>query len=312
METLVFRFNTKASKSALAVLAIVLLIAGMPSAPLHAQDDLLKELDKETNEEDLTFATFKGTRIINGHSVETKPGGTLEFIFSHRFGRINTGWYEMYGLDDANVRLGLDYGITDDLSISLGRNSYNKTIDGYFKYKLLKQQTGPKSFPATITFLGGMAYQLEPRENSDVSEDYENIDRISYTSQFLIARKMNTNLSLQLMPSVVHKNSADQTIEENTQYLLGFGGRYKLTKSFAFTTEYYYNFSMMDSSPYHNVLGFGFDIETGGHVFQLVFTNGVGLTERAFLTETKDDFWDGDIHFGFNVTRTFQLKKEEK
>jgi hypothetical protein len=312
METIPFLSNTRIRKSALARMATLFLIAGSVTLPAFAQDDLLKELEKDSVQEDVTYATFKGTRIINGHSAETKPGGTLEFIFAHRFGRINTGWFEMYGLDDANVRLGLDYGITDDLSVSIGRNSYNKTIDGYFKYKLLKQQTGPKSFPATVTFLGGMAYQLDPEHNYEVSEDYENIDRIAYTSQFLIARKFNTNLSLQLMPTVVHKNSADHSIEENTQYLLGVGGRYKLTKSFAFTTEYYYNFSMLDSSPYYNVLGFGFDIETGGHVFQLVFTNGIGLTERAFLTETTDDFWDGDIHFGFNVTRTFQLKKEKK
>lgn len=280
--------------------------------PVFAQEDLLKELDKETKEEDFTFATFKGTRIINGHSVETKPGGTLEFIFAHRFGRVNTGWYEMYGLDEANVRIGLDYGITDDLSVSLGRNSYNKTIDGYFKYKLFKQVSGAKSFPVTVTVLGGMGYQLEPKKNSDVSPEFENVDRISYTGQFLVARKLNTKLSLQLMPSVVHKNAVDQTIEKNTQYLLGAGGRYKLTKSFALTTEYYYNFSSMEDSPYYNVFGFGFDIETGGHVFQLVFTNGAGLTERAFLTETRDDFFDGDIHFGFNVTRTFQLRKEKK
>lgn len=280
------------------------------SITAYGQDDLLKEIDKETDEPEYSIATFKGTRIINGHSIETKPEGTLEFIFAHRFGRINTGWYEMYGLDQADVRLGLDYGITDDLSVSIGRNSYNKTLDGYLKYRLAKQHTGKGAFPLSITTLGGMAYQFEPRNNSDVSEDFENIDRLSYTGQFLIARKVSQNFSIQFMPSVVHKNAVTQSIEKNTQYLLGAGGRYKLTKSFAITGEYYYNFSSLDESPYYNVVGIGCDIETGGHVFQLVFTNGNGLTERAFLTETRDDFFAGDIHFGFNVTRTFQLKKK--
>jgi hypothetical protein len=274
-----------------------------------SQDDLLKELDDSKNESDITIATFKGTRIINGHSIETKPANTLEFIFSHRFGAINSGWYEMFGLDQAYVRIGLDYGITDRLSVSLGRNSVNKTIDGYFKYKVLQQQTGKKNIPVTTTFLGGMAYQLAPRKNSDVSPEFKNVDRIAYTGQLLIARKFTSDLSLQLMPTLVHKNAVDQSFEKNQQFALGAGGRYKFTKSMALTAEYYHNLSAMENSPYHDVVGFGFDIETGGHVFQLVFTNSIGLTERAFITETQDDFFDGDIHFGFNVTRTFQFKK---
>jgi hypothetical protein len=278
----------------------------------NAQDDLLKELDTaEEPETDYTFATFKGTRIINGHSVETKPASTLEFIFAHRFGPINSGLYDMFGLDQAYVRLGLDYGITDNLSVSLGRNSVSKTVDGYLKYKLLKQQKGKRSIPVTITLLEGMAYQLAPRKNEEVHPDFQNIDRLAFTNQLLIARKFNANLSLQLMPTYVHKNSVDQLLQSNGQFALGAGGRMKFTKSMALTAEYYHNFSNKDDSPFKDVFGIGFDIETGGHVFQLVFTNAIGLTERAFITETTDDFFDGDIHFGFNVTRTFQFKHDK-
>lgn len=277
---------------------------------VYAQDDLLAELEKEGGDEtEYTFATFKGTRLANGHSIETKNAGSLEFIFAHRFGAINGGWYEMYGLDEALVRLGLDYGITDWLSFSIGRNSFDKTMDSYVKMKALRQSTGAKSFPFSATVLLGGAYKFSPRENDDVSPEFENIDRLSYTGQILIARKFSSNLSLQLMPTIVHKNAVVESIEENDQVALGIGGRIKLTKSVAITTEYYYNFSEKDDSPYYNPLAFGIDIETGGHVFQLVLTNAVGLTERAFITETRDDFFDGDIHFGFNVTRTFQLKK---
>lgn len=277
-----------------------------------AQDDLLAELEKDSGSEtEYTFATFKGTRLANGHSIETKNAGSLEFIFAHRFGAINGGAYEMFGLDEALVRLGLDYGITDRLSFSIGRNSFDKTMDSYLKFKLLRQSSGEKSFPFSATVLLGGAYKFTPKNNFDVSPEFENIDRLSYTAQVLLARKFSRNFSFQFMPTIVHKNAVVESREENDQVALGLGGRIKLTKSIAITTEYYYNFSEKENSPYFNPLAFGIDIETGGHVFQLVLTNAVGLTERAFITETLDDFFDGDIHFGFNVTRTFQLKKNK-
>jgi len=146
---------------------------------VFAQDDLLEELEKSsTNETEYTFATFKGTRLGNGHTVETKSAGSLEFIFGHRFGAINGGAYEMFGLDQAFVRLGLDYGITDRLSVSIGRNSTDKTMDGYLKYKLFRQQSGAKNFPLSVTALGGLAYKLSPKNNTDVSPDFENVDRL--------------------------------------------------------------------------------------------------------------------------------------
>ena len=280
-----------------------------------AQEDLLGELEKDSKKEtEYTFATFKGTRLGNGHTIETKNAGSLEFIFQHRFGAINGGIYEMFGLDQAYVRLGLDYGITDRLSVSIGRNSFDKTMDGYLKYKLLRQSTGAKTFPVSVTVLGGLAYKLSPKENSDVSPEFENVDRLSYTAQMLIARKFSTNFSFQLMPTYIHKNIVE-TYEENNQIALGLGGRLKLTKSLALTSEYYINFSAPDNDAlpedqkHYNALAFGIDIETGGHVFQLLMTNAIGLTERAYITETRDNFFDGDIHLGFNVTRTFQLKK---
>lgn len=290
---------------------ILILLTLLPCF-LYAQEDLLAELEKSSEKgTEYTFATFKGTRLANGHSIETKNAGSLEFIFAHRFGAINGGWYEMYGLDEALVRLGLDYGITDRVSFSIGRNSFDKTMDSYVKIKALRQSTGEKSFPFSATVLLGGAYKFSPKKNSDVSTEFKNIDRLSYTAQVLIARKFSTNFSFQLMPTFVHKNAVVQSFEENDQVALGLGGRIKLTKSVAISTEYYYNFSEKEDSPYFNPLAFGIDIETGGHVFQLVLTNAVGLTERAFVTETRDDFFDGDIHLGFNVTRTFQLKKNK-
>jgi hypothetical protein len=293
-------------KKSVLCLAVVL-CAFMSSA----QEDLMKELEQNQNTDtDYAFQTFKGTRLVNGHTVETKPHGTLEFIFAHRFGAVNGGLYEMFGLDDAYVRLGLDYGVTDNMSISIGRNSVDKTMDGYIKYKLIRQSKGSKNFPVTITALGGAGYRNTPKKDA-VPDGFENVDRLAYVGQLLIARKFTTNFSFQLMPTFIHKNAVDQTLEDNDQIALGAGGRLKLTKSVALTCEYYYRFDVLEVNPYFNTLGLGIDIETGGHVFQLILTNTRGLTERAFITETEGDFGDGDIHLGFNVTRTFQLKHKK-
>ncbi|MBT1696898.1 hypothetical protein KK083_08445 [Fulvivirgaceae bacterium PWU4] len=276
-----------------------------------AQDDLMKELEQsQQSDTDYAFQTFKGTRLVNGHTVETKPKSTLEFIFAHRFGPINGGAYEMFGLDQAYVRYGLDYGITDNLSVSIGRNSVDKTSDGYFKYKVMRQSKGSRNMPFTMVLLGGAAYQFSPKKNA-APDGFENIDRLSYVGQLLIARKITPGLSLQLMPTLVHRNAVTQLIEKNDQLALGVGGRIKVTKSVAFTSEYYYRLDVPENSPYNNTFGIGVDIETGGHVFQLVFTNTRGLTERAFITQTDGDFADGDIHFGFNVTRTFQFGQKK-
>jgi hypothetical protein len=282
-----------------------------------SQDDLMKELEKtQKSDTDYAFQTFKGTRLVNGHTIETKGKGTLEFIFAHRFGAMNGGLYELFGLDEAYVRLGLDYGITDNLSVSIGRNSVDKTMDGYAKYKLIRQSTGARNCPVTITALTGIAYRLSPKKK-DAPEGFENVDRIAYNTQLFIARKFSPALSLQLMPTFIHRNAVDKTLEKNDLMALGFGGRLKVSRSIALTTEYYLRFDAPDNDLFpegqkrYDAMGFGIDIETGGHVFQLVLTNTRGLTERAFITESTGNFFDGDIHLGFNVTRTFQLKKKK-
>jgi hypothetical protein len=288
---------------------LLFLILVFPMA-VQAQD-LLAELDKQTPKTpEYAMATFKGTRLINGQTVETKGEGALEFIFAHRFGPISSGAYELYGLDQAYVRLGLEYGVTDRLGFGFGRNSEDKTMDAYFRYKTIRQRMDGGGSPVTITAFGIAALKTSPRKE-DATYDIQTVDRMSYTGQLLIARKFNSTLSLQLVPTLVHKNTIDPTLgEQNNTVALGFGGRLKLTRSVALTTEYYHRFDVPPGNPYYNPLGFGIDIETGGHVFQLVMTNSRGLTERAYITETNGDFFAGDISLGFNVTRTFQLKKQ--
>ncbi len=282
-----------------------LLFAVLFIAPAFAQeedDDLLSLLDAGAEEEvDIVPASFKGSRLINGHTVMTRRKGSLEFLIAHRFGRLNTGAYELFGLDNANVRFGLDYGFTDRLTAGFGRNSFEKTFDAFAKYALLRQQTGAKTVPVSITaFASGAINSLRP---IDPATEIAFSERISYTYQLLIARKIDSKLSLQVMPTLVHFNtvSADR---ENDLIALGLGGRLLLTKRLSINGEYYYRFGERDLETY-DAIAIGIDLETGGHVFQLQFTNSRSMNEKGFIRETTGNFFDGDVHFGFNITRTF-------
>jgi len=205
-----------------------------------AQDDLLKELEKnQAPETEYIEQTFKGTRIVNGQSVETKGQGELEFIFAHRFGPMNGGLYELFGLDQAYVRLGLEYGVTDRLGFGFGRNSVDKTMDVYGRWKLLRQSRGEKNMPVTITAFGQAAAKMSPKKEDDPTGTLTFENRLSYTAQLLIARKFTQKLSLQLMPTIVHRNRVDQTVEDNDQIALGIGGRLKVSRSVALTTIQY-------------------------------------------------------------------------
>ncbi|HEX7014279.1 MAG TPA: DUF5777 family beta-barrel protein [Cyclobacteriaceae bacterium] len=277
---------------------------------VFAQEDLLEELEKVQGEQtDLTLQTFKGTRVINGHSVETKPGGALEFIISHRFGTLNSGSYNLWGLDASTIRLGLEYGLTDRLGIGVGRSSYDKSYDGYLKYKLLRQATGAEAFPFTLTLLASTQYKTN---KSGADEGLSSSDRMSYALQALFARKFSSGFSFQVAPLLVHRNAVDQELFVNDLIALGLGGRARITRSVSLHLEYYARLNEKEGNPNHDAIGVGIDIETGGHVFQLVFTNTVGMMERIFAAETTEDFFDGDIHFGFNITRTFQLSKKAR
>ena len=269
----------------------------------YSQDDLLDLLDLDVaNEVNITAATFKGSRLINGHSIMTRRKGTLEFLIAHRFGRLNAGIYELFGIDDANVRFGLDYAITDRITIGAGRNSFEKTYDGFLKIALIRQQYGKRNIPFSVTgFISTAIKTLRPLE-PEVTIPFS--DRLSFTYQFLIASKLSEGVSIQLMPSLVHFNIVP-TDRENDLLSLGAGGRFKLTKRLSLNAEYYYRFSERDVEELRDALAIGIDLETGGHVFQLHFTNSRSMVEKSFIRETTGNFFDGDIHFGFNVTRTF-------
>ncbi len=273
---------------------------------LFAQDDLMKELEASQKPE-ITYIgqTFKGSRIINGQSVETKPKGALEFLFSHRFGKINGGAYTLWGLDQAFVRLGFEYGLTDRLGIGIGRSSTDKTFDSFLRYKVARQSTGARNFPVTITAMGTANVKTFPNDNPLLAL----ADRLSYVGQLMIARKFSSRFSAQINPIFVHRNTVYKNTENNDDIAIGGAARYKITKSMALSGEYYYRVNPKDNTEYYNSVGAGLDIETGGHVFQIILSNSLGMIERAVIAETDGNVKKGDIRLGFNISRTFQIKK---
>lgn len=268
------------------------------------EDDLLALLgdDQVT---DYTYATFKANRIINLHSVENTAKGVLDIKISHRFGFLNGGFSELFGLDQASIRIGADYGVTDRFMVGFGRSSFEKTYDGFLKYKILRQSSGSKTMPVTASFLASTAIKTVEFQNPD-RENYFS-SRMYYVFQGLIGRKFNESLSLQLSPTVVHRNLVRTSSESNDVYSLGVGGRMKLNKRTSFNAEYIYVLPDQLAPGYRNSFSIGFDIETGGHVFQLHFTNSTSMIEKGFITETIGNWLDGDIHFGFNVSRVFTV-----
>jgi len=279
------------------------------SLGLTAQDEEMDLLGLLGEEEvtDYAIASFKANRVINLHSLETTAKRVLDIKISHRLGRISGGLQEWFGLDQATIRLGGDYGITDQLNVGLGRSSFEKTYDGYVKWKFLRQSKGARNVPISLVAMSSMAIKTIPfaipeRENYFSS-------RLYYVHQLIIGRKFSDAFSFQLSPSLVHRNLVMTTDEASDVLALGSAGRIKLTQRLALNAEYIYVLPDQLAEGYRNSASIGLDIETGGHVFQLHFTNSTAMNEKGVITETTDDWLEGDFHFGFNISRVFTIRK---
>ena len=251
--------------------------------------------------------TFKATHIINEQTIESPAQGNLNFVIQHRFGQLNSGSYNFFGLDNATLRLGLEYGITDDLDVGIGRSSYLKTFDGYLKYKLLKQTEGG-GMPVSVSVLGTVTdYTQTMSDKPYLNTKY----RTAYAGQLLIARKITRDLSLQVTPTYLHYNLVPTVADKNDIFAVGLGGRYKFTRRMSIDAEYdVVPKNQVVSTTVHNSFSLGWDIETGGHVFQLVFSNSQSMVPTQYLTQTNGTWGKGDIYFGFNISRNFNLKKK--
>lgn len=281
------------------------------SGTAFSQDDLLAELKSEADTDPgYTEATFKSTRVINSHSSETLAEGSLDFRISHRFGKLNSGAYNLWGLDEATIRLALEYGITDRFTVGLGRSSFEKTYDGYVKYKLLRQRkNNASSFPVSITWFSNAAYNTLKNGDEVIEENPEY--RFSFAHQLIIARKFSPGVSLQVAPILIHRNLKEEFETSNDTYAVELGGRVKVSKRVSINADYFYRLNTNTVNPYYNSFSLGVDIETGGHVFQLHFTNSQGMIEEMFVTRTDGQWSKGDIFYGFNISRQFALKQKK-
>ena len=269
-------------------------------------DDLLDEVEGKTT--DYVIGAFKSTRVINLHTIELVGPKTLEFRISHRFGPLNGEVYNFFGLDWSTMRLSLEYGISKWLMLGLGRSTYKKTVEGFIKVKIIRQSRGERVMPFSLIYFSSAAingsranYYLIPGS------------RFAYVHQLIAGRKMNSNLSLQLSPTIVHKNIVLTKDDKNTSYAIGASGRYKITSRMAITTEYIYRLQpKVKTTTYisnYDSFSIGMDIETGGHVFAFHLTNSLSMIEKGFITETNDSWSKGGIYIGFNISREFAPKK---
>ena len=271
---------------------------------LAQEDDLLKELDNlNQNETIFELPAFKALQIGNLQSTKVVDNAELYMVVAHRFGTLQNGIDDFFGLDQANTKIQLLYGLLPNLQVGISRDSYEKTYSGTAKYKLFRQSN--KVF-ANLSLYASV--DINSQLKTSVYPGLKTSDRFSYTAQILASRSFSQKLSLQLAPIFVRHNLQDlnYTITPTyNQILLGFGGRYKLLKRLSFNLDYAYNFSKNSNSLYYNPLTMGIDIETGGHVFQLLFTNSRASNDSSFLTETTGDWTQGQISFGFNIVRVF-------
>lgn len=288
---------------------LLLAIMAVAGTTYAQEEDLISQIEERPPTTTPVTGAFKSSRIIMAHSIEMLRPGVLDFRILHRFGRINGGAYEFFGLDGpATVRLGLDYGLSKNFTVGIGRSTFNKELDGFLKLRMLQQATGARKVPFSLVAVAGTTVSTMKWTNPS-RENYFS-SRMAYYAQLLVGRKFNEKLTLQLMPGIVHRNLVPTKADPNDIYTAGIGGRMKLSKRISVNLDYHYVMNHNSAAGFHNPLSLGLDIETGGHVFQLHFTNARGMNERAFLAATEYEWDQGDIFFGFNISRTFQLRKK--
>ncbi|AEW02000.1 hypothetical protein A4D02_08305 [Niastella koreensis] len=275
---------------------------------IQAQEKDLLSMVKDSAKREYATGAFKSTRVINGQSMEMLGRGVLDVRILHRFGLISDGPKQLFGLDQASMRLGFDYGITDNLGIGVGRSTLNKELDAFFKFRAIRQGANGGS-PVSVLWVSGVTVQTMPWADTTRKNYFSS--RVAYYHQIIIGRKFSKAFSLQVSPIMVHRNLVAKADQDNNTWALGIGGRLKLSKRTAFVVDYHPILAGREPGT-KDPLSAGFDIETGGHVFQLHFSNSVGMNEKAFITGTTNDFWKGEIRFGFNLSRVFQVAHRKK
>jgi hypothetical protein len=290
---------------------ILLAISLLISFVAQAQDDIMKQLEEQSKptEKQPVIGTFKSTKIINVQTNETNKKRNLDFRVSHLFGNVGEesggGVHNLYGLDQsADIRIAFHYGITDKLMVGLSRAKREENFEGEIKYRVV-EQTEDGKMPLAITVFGQST--LSGREN--VAGLYDKFEhRMNHCAQLIIARRFSSKFSVEIVPGIVHRNIVNFN-DENDLYSIGGGFRYKFTKSASVIADYVYMLNRPEeiADNYYDPLGIGFEIETGGHVFTIMFTNASGILESDYIPNTVDSWGDGGFKFAFNISRVFKL-----
>ncbi len=274
-----------------------------------AQDStsLINSLEDKSIAEKVT-GTFKSTRVINAHSTEMLHKGELDFRIMHRFGPVSNGVKDLFGLDYASMRMSFDYGISDNLTLGIGRSTFQKDVDAFIKTRILQQTKGEREMPISLLAVGG--YIVTTAQSFALVKPTL-VERSSYYVQMIVGRKFTPKFSMQFSPLFVRNNTTLNFTDDQNIFGLGGGARYKVSKRIALMVDYHYAIGELGPT-IKNPLAVGVDIETGGHVFQLHFTNATGMNEKGYLTQTTGDFFKGDIRFGFNLSRIFNVGNKKK
>ncbi|MGW9684043.1 DUF5777 family beta-barrel protein [Flagellimonas sp. 2504JD1-5] len=273
--------------------------------------DILEEEQKDTLPQ-YTSATFKTTRITYGHSVETRKKGILEVFVANRFWNTPELRSQKFGVDKLNVRIALEYAISDRLSTGFGGSTWDGLFDGYLKYRLIRQRNDSEGAPFNVTLFQNASYNSEAMTGAYATGTFSN--RLSYTSQVLIARKFNSKFSLQLAPTFIHRGFEGSPEDPNNHYALGFGGRYKLSNHVSLVSEYYTVFNPVESTDTYGPFGLGINWEIGDVMLQFMLTNAPSMVEDSFIAGTRNNFnfKNPNLNFGFNFTYVIHFNRKLK
>ena len=274
--------------------------------PLIGQDDLLDILEDASVKPVIVESSFKGTRVVNAQSLELPRPKILQFMIQHRFGSIENGFYDLFGMDYATIRFDFNYGLTERLSFGVGRSSLDKIYDIFVKTKLLRQSSGTRSFPVSVLLYSDIGIDTKRKSENDPAVKDEYLNRLLYVNQLIIGRKFNRSLSLEILPTLIHRNLVPTNQDDHDLTSVGIAGRYKLSNRISVNADYFIPLGDR-SEDYQNSVAIGVDYETGGHVFQVMIANSQGPYEYTFIENARGNFSTGVLYLGFNISRAFTL-----
>ncbi len=274
--------------------------------PLIGQDDLLDILEDDSSKPVIVESSFKGTRVVNAQSLELPRPKILQFMIQHRFGSIENGFYDLFGMDYATIRFDFNYGLTERLSFGVGRSSLDKIYDIFVKTKLLRQSSGTRSFPVSVLLYSDIGIDTKRKSENDPAVKDEYLNRLLYVNQLIIGRKFNRSLSLEILPTLIHRNLVPTNQDDHDLVSVGIAGRYKLSNRISVNADYFIPLGDR-SEDYQNSVAIGVDYETGGHVFQVMIANSQGPYEYTFIENARGNFSTGVLYLGFNISRAFTL-----